>query len=119
MSIWPHAMSYSRPSSEVDFVSPVIACLDAVYGAEFARGTCAEIEPLLIMRPPRGVWPFMTRNACCVHRKAPVRFVSSTSRHFSYAMSSIGTSGALTPARSEERRVGKECRCLWLRSKLG
>ena len=55
MSIWPQAMSYLRPSSEVDLVSPVIACLDAVYGAEFARGVCAEIDPLLMMRPPRGV----------------------------------------------------------------
>ena len=54
MSIWLQAMSYLRPSSDVDFVSPVIACLVAVYGAEFGRGACAEIEPLLMMRPPRG-----------------------------------------------------------------
>src|SRR5205814_539172 len=27
MSIWPQAMSYCRPSSEVDLVSPVMACL--------------------------------------------------------------------------------------------
>ena len=31
-------------------------------GAEFGRGACAEIEPLLMMRPPRGVWSFMIRN---------------------------------------------------------
>ena len=30
MSICPQAMSYFRPSSEVDFVSPVIACFVAV-----------------------------------------------------------------------------------------
>ncbi len=30
MSIWPQAMSYFRPSSEVDLVRPVIACLVAV-----------------------------------------------------------------------------------------
>ena len=30
MSIWPQAMSYARPSSDVDLVSPVIACLVAV-----------------------------------------------------------------------------------------
>src|SRR3984893_9614883 len=29
-SIWPQAMSYLRPSSEVDFVRPVIACLAEV-----------------------------------------------------------------------------------------
>jgi hypothetical protein len=27
MSIWPQAMSYWRPSSEVDLVRPVMACL--------------------------------------------------------------------------------------------
>jgi hypothetical protein len=30
MSIWPHAMLNRRPSSDDDFVSPVIACLVAV-----------------------------------------------------------------------------------------
>jgi hypothetical protein len=30
MSIWPQAMWYFRPSSEVDFLRPVIACLVAV-----------------------------------------------------------------------------------------
>src|ERR1700683_1472271 len=42
ISIWPQAMSYLRPSSEVALVSPVIPCLVAVYGAEFGRGACAE-----------------------------------------------------------------------------
>src|SRR5215475_1195336 len=83
MSIWPHAMSYLRPSSDVDFVSPVIACFVAVYGAEFGRGACAEIEPLLMMRPPRGVWLFIIRNASCVHRNAPVRLMSTTACHCS------------------------------------
>ena len=55
MSICPQAMSYARPSSEVDLVRPVIACLVAVYGAEFGRGDVAEMEPLLMIRPPRGV----------------------------------------------------------------
>ena len=30
MSICPQAMSYGRPSSDSDFVSPVIACFVAV-----------------------------------------------------------------------------------------
>src|ERR1044072_4393746 len=81
MSIWPHAMSYLRPSSDVDLVRPVIACLVAVYGAEFGRGACADIEPLLMMRPPRGAWSFMILIACCVHRKAPVRLMSTTFFH--------------------------------------
>ena len=34
ISIWPHAMSYARPSSADDLVKPVMACLVAVYGAE-------------------------------------------------------------------------------------
>ena len=33
MSICPHAMLYLRPSSEVDLVKPVTACLVDVYGA--------------------------------------------------------------------------------------
>ena len=42
------------------------------------RGVCAEIEPLLMIRPPRGSCAFIIRTACCAHRKAPVRLVSTT-----------------------------------------
>src|SRR5215831_15760994 len=70
MSICPQAMSYLRPSREADLVNPVMACLVAVYGAEFGRGACAEIDPLLMIRPPCGVWAFMILNASCVHRNA-------------------------------------------------
>src|SRR5258708_1128420 len=98
MSICPHAMSYGRPSSDVDLVRPVIACLVAVYGAEYGRGTWAEMEPLLMIRPPRGRWPFITLNASCVQRKAPVRFVSTTALHCSNVRSSNGTDGAPMPA---------------------
>src|SRR3954462_7385333 len=73
MSIWPQAMSYLRPSSEVALVRPVMACLVAVYGAELGLGAGAEIEPLLMMRPPRGSWSFMMRKAACVQKKAPFR----------------------------------------------
>ena len=41
----------------------------------------AEIEPLLMIRPPRGDWSRMIRNASCVHRNAPVRLVSTTAFH--------------------------------------
>ena len=44
MSIWPTAMSNGLPSRAHDFVSPVIACLVAVYGAELGRGAWAEID---------------------------------------------------------------------------
>ena len=64
MSICPHAMSYARPSRDVALVRPVIACFVAVYGAECGRGTRAESEPLLMIRPPRGDWAFISRNAC-------------------------------------------------------
>ena len=73
MSIWPQAMSYLRPSSDVALVRPVIACLVAVYGAEFGRGTCAEIEPLLTMRPPRGNRSCCSRNRCPQSPGLPVR----------------------------------------------
>src|SRR5438094_947961 len=76
MSIWPHAMSYLRPSSDADLVKPVIACFVAVYGAEFGRGAWADMEPLLTIRPPRGCWLFISLNASCVQRKAPVRMAT-------------------------------------------
>src|SRR5262244_424941 len=98
MSIWPHAMSYLRPSSEVDLVSPVIACFVAVYGAEFGLGAWAEIEPLLMMRPPLGSWAFIWRNASCVHRKVPVKLLLTAECHWSYVRSSSGTEGENWPA---------------------
>jgi hypothetical protein len=54
MSIWVQVMSYARPSSAVLLVKPVIACFEHVYGEECGRGTWADIEPLLIMRPGLG-----------------------------------------------------------------
>src|SRR5262245_5591068 len=75
-----------------------MACLAAVYGAELGRGTWAETEPLLMIRPPCGRWPFMILNASCVHKNAPVRFVSRTARHWSQLRSSMGMAGALIPA---------------------
>ena len=54
MSIWPQAMLNGPPSSEMALVRPVIACLLAVYEAACGRGTWAEIEPLLMIRPPCG-----------------------------------------------------------------
>ena len=78
MSIWPHATLYLRPSSEVDLVRPVMACLVDVYGAESGRGTWAEIEPLLMIRPPMGSCAFMILIASWVQRNVPVRLVSTT-----------------------------------------
>src|SRR6516165_1379280 len=98
MSIWPQAMSYFRPSRDADLVRPVIACLVAVYGAEFGRGLYAEMEPLLMMRPPRGSWLFISLKASWVQRKGPERLVSTTACHCSYVRSSSGTGGAPIPA---------------------
>ena len=63
MSIWPQAMPNGRPSSEMDLVSPVIACLAAVYTTLRGRGLCAEIEPLLMIRPPGGSCAFIIATA--------------------------------------------------------
>src|SRR5919198_1254089 len=91
-------MSYLRPSSDVDLVSPVIACFVDVYGAEFGRGAWAEMERLLMMRPPRGSCAFMILNASCVHRNEPVRLMSTTFFQVSNGRSSSGTAGAPIPA---------------------
>src|SRR5262245_3807849 len=56
------------------------------------------MEPLLMMRPPRGCWLFMILIASCVHRNEPVRLVSTTAFHFSKGSSSRGTGGAPMPA---------------------
>mmetsp|Transcript_4367 Transcript_4367/g.11412 ORF Transcript_4367/g.11412 Transcript_4367/m.11412 type:complete len:273 (+) Transcript_4367:168-986(+) len=98
MSICEHAMLNGRPSRAHCFVRPVIACLVAVYGAALGRGTCAEMLPLLMMRPPIGACALNWRKASCVHRNAPPRFVSTTERHCSYVSSSIGTPGVKLPA---------------------
>src|SRR5438034_2638053 len=103
ISIWPQAISYLRPSSEMHLVRPVMACLVVVYGAELGRGTCAEIEPLLMMRPPRGSCDFISLTACCAHRNAPVRLTPTTALHCSYVRSSIGIPGAFAPALLNKR----------------
>ena len=51
-----------------------------------------------MIRPPRGVWSFMSRNASWVQRNAPVRLTSTTRRHCSTVRSSSGTGGAPVPA---------------------
>src|SRR5687768_17471278 len=83
-------MSYLRPSSEIDLVRPVIACFVDVYAIVLGRGACAEIEPLLTMRPPRGDCDFIARYAACAHRNAPVRLMSTACRHCASVRSSIG-----------------------------
>src|SRR5213080_2020154 len=102
-------MSYLSPSSEADLVSPVIACLVAVYGAEFGRGACADIEPLLMILPPRGSWLFISLNASCTHRNAPVRLMSTTVFHCSKERSSRLTPGAPTPALLNSRSSRPNC----------
>src|SRR5580658_5878583 len=91
-------MSYFRQSSEMDLVRPVRACFVDVYGAEFGRGACAEREPLLMIRPPRGCCAFISLMASCAHRKAPVRFTATTLFHCSRVRSSIGVARPLVPA---------------------
>src|ERR1700687_4361390 len=91
-------MSYWRPSSDVDLVRPVMPCFVAVYGEEFGRGLYAEIDPLLMMRPPRGCCAFMILNASCVHKNAPVRFTSTTAFHCSGVTSSSAMGGPPVPA---------------------
>src|SRR6202022_1078416 len=87
----------------VDFGRPVIACFVAVYGAELGGGLCAEIDPLLMMRPPRGCCAFMILNASCVHKNAPVRFTSTTAFHCSGVMSSSAMGGPPVPALCNRR----------------
>lgn len=67
MSNWVAMMPCFLPSREVHFVSPRIACFETVYAAESGRGDHAEMDPLLMIRPPCGVWSFMILIASRVH----------------------------------------------------
>src|SRR6185437_6139141 len=64
----------------------------------FGRGVCAEMEPLLMMRPPRGSWAFIIRTACWAHRKTPVRLVSTTRCQSARSISSAWAAGPNRPA---------------------
>src|SRR5580704_7409317 len=64
----------------------------------FGRGVCAEIEPLLMIRPPRGSWAFIIRTACWAHRKTPVRLVSTTRCQSARSISSAWAAGPNKPA---------------------
>ena len=88
MSIWPQAMSYLRPSSDVDLVRPG----DRVLG----RGVGRRVRPRRVRRDravvddpaAARVWLFIILNASCVHRKTPVRLMSTTVFHCSKVRSS-------------------------------
>src|SRR5437016_13801246 len=61
------------------------------------------MDPLLMIRPPRGSWLFMILKASWVQRNTPVRLVSTTVFHCSYVNSSRGTAGAPVPALLNKR----------------
>ena len=63
-----------------------------------AVGACAEMLPLLMMRPPRGVCSFMILKASCVHRNEPVRLVCTTVIHCSKVRSSSSVLRVPRPA---------------------
>src|SRR5947208_9770261 len=77
----------------------------------FGRGVCAEIEPLLMIRPPCGSWPFIIRTACCAHRKTPVRLVSTTRCQSARSISSAWAAGPNSPAlfTSRSSRPQRSC----------
>src|SRR6266550_8577365 len=64
----------------------------------FGRGVCAEIEPLLMIRPPCGSWAFIIRTACWAHTKTPVRLVSTTRCQSARSISSAWAAGPNSPA---------------------
>eukprot|EP00042_Codosiga_hollandica_P000420 m.923579 g.923579 ORF g.923579 m.923579 type:complete len:446 (+) comp111198_c0_seq1:298-1635(+) len=61
------------------------------------------MEPLLMIRPPRGSCAFISAKAARAHRKLPVRLVSTTARHCATVSSSMGTGGAEMPALLKSR----------------
>src|SRR5438876_10101693 len=77
----------------------------------FGRGVCADTEPLLMIRPPPGVWAFIIRTACWAHRKAPVRLVSTTCLQSAQEISSTAPAGPNTPALLTSRSTLPHRRC--------
>jgi len=102
ISIWVQAMLYGRPSREVDFVKPVIACLETVYAAKWSRGTWADNDPLLMILPPVPCfWNIL--NACCEHRNEPTTLMSKTDRKVSGEISPSSVLLAPIPALLNKR----------------
>lgn len=92
------AMLRFRPSSEAVLVSPMTACLVAVYAMELGRGVWAEIDPLLMRKPADGALGLHHTKGLLQAENMPLRLMSTTLRHCSMVSSSSGTPGALTPA---------------------
>ena len=61
-------------------VSPVTACLLAVYAAATGRGTCADSDPLRRVRPPCGDGARRTRNVSRLYRNTPGKFTRRLDR---------------------------------------
>ncbi len=59
---------------------------------------CAEIDPLLMIRPPRGSCAFIVATASRAHRKAPVRLTATVDNHPSIGISSTPPTGPNVPA---------------------
>ena len=62
-----------------------------------------------MIRPPRGCWARITRNASRVHRKTPVRLTATTASHSANGTSSSSCAGAPLPALLK-RRSTRPCR---------
>jgi len=94
------AMSLRATVERGRFRQPVMRMLGGRVATECGRGAYAEIDPLLMMRPPRGVCAFMMRIASCVTN---VPFNSIDHRlPLLVRQSSIGIGGVPMPALFEE-----------------
>src|SRR5580704_8305477 len=78
----------------------------------FGRGVCAEIEPLLMIRPPCGSWAFIIRTACWAHRNTPVRLVSTTCCQSARSISSACAAGPNNPALFTSRSSRPQRSCI-------
>ena len=56
------------------------------------------MEPLLMMRPPRGSWSRIMRKAARAHRKVPVRLAATTPNQSASSVSPMSRAGLPRPA---------------------
>ena len=78
--------------------------------SSIVRGTVADSDPLLMMRPPRGTCVRIRRNAARVHRKAPVRLTCSVLIQSSRVIFSAGALRVL-PALATTMSKGPRAVC--------
>src|SRR5215217_4851020 len=108
--LWPRRLAASEAPD-----SPLIACLVAEYAIDCGLGTWAEIDPLLMIRPPRGTCRRICPKASRVQRNAPVRLTATQACQSAKLIVSRSPLGPPVPALLKSRS-SRPCRSTVVRN---